>query len=55
VAADRTNRETDDQMSENMVQVADGSVVVFDKETKEAYICSRTPFLLQIVNKQQPQ
>ena len=25
-------------MSENIVQVADGSVVVFDKDTKEAYI-----------------
>jgi hypothetical protein len=25
-------------MSDNIVQVADGSVVVFDKDTKEAYI-----------------
>ena len=25
-------------MRENIVQVADGSVVVFDKETREAYI-----------------
>ena len=25
-------------MSDNIVQVADGSVVVFDKDTKEAYV-----------------
>jgi len=25
-------------MNENIVQVADGSVVVFDKDTKEAYV-----------------
>jgi hypothetical protein len=25
-------------MSENIVQVADGSVIVFDKDTKEAYV-----------------
>ena len=38
-------------MSENIVQVADGSVIVFDKDTKEAYILQ--PHSISITDSEQ--
>ena len=38
-------------MSENIVQVADGSVVVFDKDTKEAYVLQ--PHSISVIDSDQ--
>jgi hypothetical protein len=51
VAADLTNRERIAYMSENIVQVADGSVVVFDKDTKEAHVLQ--PHLISVIDSDQ--
>ena len=38
-------------MSENIVRVADGSVVVFDKDTKEAYVLQ--PHSISVIDSDQ--
>jgi DNA-binding beta-propeller fold protein YncE len=38
-------------MSDNIVQVADGSVVVFDKDTKEAYVLQ--PHSISVIDSDQ--
>ena len=38
-------------MRENIVQVADGSVVVFDKDTKEAYVLQ--PHSISVIDSDQ--